>query len=60
MLKVRVNKASKDTYHLIPRVDESLSVNFMVSKGSVGCLEPIELDFYFRSQSSGTYIFKLN
>ena len=24
MLKVRVNKASKDTYHLIPRVDESL------------------------------------
>lgn len=60
MLKVRVNKASKDTYHLIPRVDESLSLSFMVSKGSVGCLEPIELDVYAGSQSNGTYLLQLN
>jgi hypothetical protein len=60
MLKVRVNKASKDTYHLIPRVDESLSLNFMVSKGSVECLEPIELEVYGSSQSNGTYTLQLN
>lgn len=60
ILKVRVNKASKDTYHLIPRVDESLGLNFMVTKGTVECLEPIELDVQGGSQSNGTYTLQLN
>jgi len=46
MMKVRVNKASKETYHLIPKVDETLALNFKALKGSVNCQEPIELDVY--------------